>query len=79
MRVCGFTCDFVWPEALLIVETDGRQHDDPLQRAADGVRDEIHAQAGYRTLRYRWADVHRSAATAAEIARHWRERVAQRP
>ena len=39
-----------------------RQHDDPLQRAADALRDEIHAAAGWRVLRYRWADVHRSAA-----------------
>lgn len=73
-RVLGFTCDFVWPEALLIVETDGRQHDDPLQRAADAVRDGIHSAAGWLTLRYRWPDVHQSGATAAEILRHWRMR-----
>ena len=74
VKVLGFTCDFVWPEALLIVETDGRQHDDPLQRAADRFRDALHSAAGWRTLRYRWPDVHRSAATAAEIMRHWRTR-----
>ncbi len=67
-RVKGFLADFFWPEARLIVETDGKQHDQPLQRAADAHRDAIHAAAGILVLRYRWADVHRhDARTAAEI------------
>jgi hypothetical protein len=74
VRPVSFTVDFYWPEARLIVETDGRQHDDPGQRAADAVRDELHAAAGLLTLRYRWADVHRHGQTAAEILRHWRIR-----
>ncbi len=67
-RVEGFLADFYWPEARLIVETDGRQHDQPLQRAADAHRDGIHVAAGYLVRRYRWADVFvRPEQTAAEI------------
>jgi hypothetical protein len=74
-RVCGFLADFWWPRARLIVETDGRQHDDPLQKAADQVRDTIHGAAGILVLRYRSADVKvRDASTAAEIQLHLRER-----
>jgi very-short-patch-repair endonuclease len=58
-RVVGFLADFHWPAARLIVETDGRQHDEPLQRAADAHRDAIHASAGMTVLRFRWADVYR--------------------
>jgi very-short-patch-repair endonuclease len=67
-KVCGFLVDFLWPEAKLIVETDGGQHDEPMMKAADQARDRIHAAAGYRTLRYRWADVHaHDLRTATEI------------
>ncbi len=73
----GFLVDFYWPAARLIVETDGRQHDEPSQRAADVVRDKLHAEAGLLTLRRRWADVHvHHGRTAAEILDLWRKRVA---
>lgn len=54
----SFRVDFFWPEARLIVEVDGRNHDEPMMKAADATRDAIHDAAGLRTLRYRWADVH---------------------
>jgi very-short-patch-repair endonuclease len=74
-RPLGFLVDFLWPAAKLIVETDGRQHDDPLRAQADAVRDAVHAGAGYLTLRYRWADVHRhDRRTATQIRRHLRMR-----
>lgn len=75
VRPAGFLVDFLWPSAMVIVETDGRQHDDPLQRQADEVRDAFHDARGYRTLRYRWSDVHvHHARTAAEIDQHLRFR-----
>jgi very-short-patch-repair endonuclease len=74
-RVEGFLADFFWPEARLIVETDGKHHDEPLQRAADEHRDAVHAAAGILVLRYRWTDVHRrDERTARQIRQHWRER-----
>jgi very-short-patch-repair endonuclease len=74
VRVEGFLADFFWPEARLIAETDGQQHDQPLQRAADAHRDSIHAAAGYVVRRFRWADVFRHAdRTAAEILDLWRK------
>jgi very-short-patch-repair endonuclease len=67
-RVEGFLADFFWPEARLLVETDGRQHDEPLQRIADAHRDAIHTAAGLVVRRYRWADVFRhDEQTAAQI------------
>jgi very-short-patch-repair endonuclease/predicted transcriptional regulator of viral defense system len=69
-RVLGYLVDFHWPVAGLIVETDGKQHDQPLQRAADAHRDAVHAAAGLTVLRFRWPDVHRhDARTARQI---WR-------
>jgi very-short-patch-repair endonuclease len=69
-RVEGFLADFHWPQPRLIVETDGKQHDAALQRAADARRDAIHAAAGYLVRRYRWADVFiHHERTAAEIRR----------
>jgi very-short-patch-repair endonuclease len=74
-KVCGYTADFWWPAARLIIETDGKQHDFPLQKAADEARDAIHAAAGILVVRYRWADVHvHHARTAAEIEHHLRLR-----
>jgi very-short-patch-repair endonuclease len=67
-RVHGFLADFWWPEARLIVETDGRQHDDPLQQAADRARDAIHEAAGIVVRRYRWADVGAHERTAIELS-----------
>lgn len=67
----GFRVDFCWQDARLIVEADGRNHDQPLMRRADAHRDAILSAAGYLVLRYRFADIHRRhAATAAEIRRH---------
>jgi very-short-patch-repair endonuclease len=74
-RPVGFLVDFLWADARVIAETDGRQHDDPLRKQADAARDAIHAEAGYLTLRYRWADVHRhDRRTATEIDHHLRIR-----
>jgi very-short-patch-repair endonuclease len=74
-RVEGFLVDFHWPEARLIVETDGSNHDQPAMRAADAHRDNILGLAGNLVLRYRWADVHRRhEQTARQILQAWRER-----
>ncbi|MEA2124543.1 MAG: hypothetical protein QOI80_1325 [Solirubrobacteraceae bacterium] len=75
VRVEGLLCDFVWPEARLIVETDGANHDQPAMRAADAHRDNVLQLAGHLVLRYRWPDVHRyHARTAAQILQAWRKR-----
>jgi very-short-patch-repair endonuclease len=66
-KVCGFLVDFFWPQARLIVETDGSQHDQPMQKAADAARDAIHAAAGYLVRRYRWPHVRHGLRTATEI------------
>jgi very-short-patch-repair endonuclease len=57
-RPFGLLVDFWWPDARLIVETDGKHHDLPLQRMADQARDALHEAAGVLTLRYRWVDAH---------------------
>lgn len=68
-KIEGFRVDFVWTAERVIVETDGRAHDEPSMRAADAIRDNLLGLAGYLVLRYRWADVHRHhARTAAQIA-----------
>jgi very-short-patch-repair endonuclease len=58
--------DFCFSAARLIVETDGAKwHPDP---GPDRVRDNALAAAGFRVLRYTWADVvHNSSIVVAEI------------
>jgi hypothetical protein len=73
-RPLNFLVDFLWSDAKLIVETDGSQHDNPLQRRADEIRDGFHAERGYLTLRYRWSDVRRHTVTAGQIQHQLRIR-----
>ena len=47
--VAGYIVDFVAPQAMLIVEVDGRCHEQ--RRAADARRDRKLARLGYRVLR----------------------------
>jgi very-short-patch-repair endonuclease len=64
-----FRVDFFWPEARLVVEVDGKNHDLPMMQLADAARDEVLTAAGNVVLRFRWADIHRhDAVTAAHIA-----------
>jgi very-short-patch-repair endonuclease len=54
----GFKVDFHWPDLGLVVETDGlRYHRTPAQQASDRLRDQAHAAAGLRTLRFTHAQV----------------------
>jgi very-short-patch-repair endonuclease len=50
--------DFHWPDARLVVETDGRAfHDNPLARRRDADRDQALAAAGWLVERFDWEDV----------------------
>jgi very-short-patch-repair endonuclease len=54
----GFSPDFLWPAANLIVETDSRAfHDTRRAFEADRRRDQLLAEAGYATLRFTWRQV----------------------
>jgi very-short-patch-repair endonuclease len=58
VRVNGFKVDFYWPDLGLVVETDGlRYHRTPAQQARDRERDQAHAAAGLRALRFTHAQV----------------------
>ena len=50
----GFEPDFLWPEANLIVETDGGGHRTRRAFEQDRRRDQLLAEAGYTTLRFTW-------------------------
>lgn len=50
----GFSPDFLWPAAKLIVETDGGTHRTRKAFEADRRRDQLLAEAGYTTLRFTW-------------------------
>jgi very-short-patch-repair endonuclease len=64
-----YRVDFLWPDARLIVETDGRNaHDSDVAFLEDRVRDRALARLGYEVLRFTWAEVTlRPAAVAAEV------------
>ena len=48
-----YIADFACVEAKLVVEIDGRSHDDPQQAAYDATRTEALVKAGWRVLRVR--------------------------
>lgn len=52
-----FIADFASLDARLVVEVDGPYHDAPLQKAEDAKRDAALATLGYKTLRFRNAEV----------------------
>ena len=77
-RLEGFRVDFYWPDARLVVEVDGKGHDEPAMQEADAIRDNLLQIADYMVLRYRHADVHRRhRRTAAQIAAMIAARVAR--
>jgi very-short-patch-repair endonuclease len=54
-KLNGFTADFLWPEARLILEVDGYDtHGDRLAFERDRRRDQIHTAAGYTVIRVTW-------------------------
>jgi len=54
-----FLVDFLWDQARVIVETDGREtHETPEAFQSDRRRDQFLAAAGYRVLRITWTQIH---------------------
>lgn len=54
-----FLVDFLWEQASVIVETDGREtHETPAAFQSDRRRDQFLAAAGYRVLRITWHQIH---------------------
>ncbi|HEX5990898.1 MAG TPA: DUF559 domain-containing protein [Solirubrobacterales bacterium] len=66
-----FLVDFLWEEAMVIVETDGRKtHETPTAFQSDRRRDQFLAAAGYRVLRVTWSQIHgERAAVLARVSR----------
>ena len=62
-----YVVDFLWLEARLVVEVDGRAtHDTRRAFQADRDRDGRLAVAGYTVLRFTWWDITRRHAVVAE-------------
>jgi hypothetical protein len=62
-----FLVDFLWDEAQVIVETDGREtHETPTAFQSDRRRDQFLAAAGYRVLRVTWNQVHGESAAVLD-------------
>ena len=64
-----WTPDFLWPEHMVIVETDGVAfHRTAAKRRRDAMKDEYLRGAGFTVIRLRWAHVvERPAETAAKL------------
>lgn len=71
-RIGRMRVDFAYPVQRIAVELDGaRWHTDSADRARDQARDAALVRAGWRIIRYRWADVTRHPdRVAAELRRH---------
>ena len=62
-----FLVDFLWEEAMVIVETDGREtHETPTAFQSDRRRDQFLAAAGYRVQRVTWEQIHGERAAVLE-------------
>lgn len=54
----GFTVDFLWADARLILEVDGHDtHGDRLAFERDRRRDQVHVAAGYTVIRVTWSQL----------------------
>ena len=70
VQLLDYVVDFLWPEAGLVVEVDGRAtHGTRRAFQADRDRDSRLAVAGYRVLRFTWWDVTRRPAVVADRVR----------
>ncbi len=66
----GYTVDFIWPAAKLVVEVDGyASHGTRSAFERDRDRDSALAARGYTVLRFTWRDVTRRPAVVAERVR----------
>jgi very-short-patch-repair endonuclease len=50
--IAPYTVDFLCSSSRLVVELDGRPHEDPLQQAKDQQRDRFLEQQGFQVLRF---------------------------
>lgn len=67
--------DLAWPEYRVVIEYDGRWHDEPGQRAADSERHERLVDAGWLVVRVRSDDLFdRASAVVARIVSRLGER-----
>jgi very-short-patch-repair endonuclease len=70
MPLLDYIVDFLWAEARLVVEVDGRQsHDTRRAFQADRDRDGRLAVAGFRVVRFTWRDLTRRPAVVADRVR----------
>lgn len=68
--VLDYTADFLWPHARLVVETDGHgSHGTARAFQEDRARDARLTAAGYRTLRFTYADITQRPAVVADRIR----------
>ena len=78
-QIEGYEVDFVWPEAKLIVETDGfAAHDTPKAFADDRRRDRHLRRAGFETIRLTPKDLDYEAEVVADVLLN-RPRVSEKP
>jgi len=69
-----FKCDFVYPDARLIVETDGRgSHTRDLQFEEDRRRDSILKLGGWEVIRFTWLQVVKQPEWVASTVKRFRE------
>ena len=66
----GFLADFFWPEAKLVVETDGRRtHGTTAKFESDRRRDAELTAAGYRVVRFTWRQIVEDPAAVVRLLR----------
>jgi hypothetical protein len=70
VRVNGHRVDFYFDDLALVVETDGgRYHRTPSEQRRDRVRDQAHAVAGTRSIRFTHDQIAHESSYVAEVLR----------
>ena len=70
----GYEVDFLWPDAMFVVEADGGDHLNRAQRDKDNARDADLVRAGYLVRRYTWTALADHAGVAREVVEILAER-----
>ena len=70
----GYEVDFLWPAARFVVEADGGDHLNPVQRDRDNAKDIALGRTGHLVRRYSSHAMSDRSAVAAEVLSILRQR-----
>ena len=65
----GFVLDFLWEHKKKVIEIDGKQHEEPVQKERDSRKDSLLVQNGYQVMRIKWKDMYNNTSVWVDKAK----------